>query len=81
MSLELLMHFPTITVPERATIARHYSECVAKAGLTTGKLAENMKQYAETQPDLQNKPVRGALLRYLISLCGTPTGQAPWQGW
>jgi hypothetical protein len=71
----------TITVPERATIARHYNECVAKAGLTIGKLAENMKEYAETQPDLQSKPVPGALLRYLISLCGTPTAQAPWQGW
>jgi hypothetical protein len=70
----------TVTVPERASIARFYNECVAKAGLTTGKLAENMKQYAETQPDLQKKPVPFALMRYLISLCGTPTGQPPWQG-
>jgi hypothetical protein len=50
-------------------------------GLSTGKLAENMKEYAETQPDLQNKPVPGALLRYLISLCGTPSAQTSWQGW
>jgi hypothetical protein len=71
----------TITVPERAPIARYYNECVAKAGLTTGKLAENMKQYAETQPDLQKKPVPFALMRYLVMLCGTPTGQSPWQSW
>jgi len=47
----------TITVPERAPIARYYNDCVAKVGLTTGKLVENMKQYVETQPDLQKKPV------------------------
>ena len=71
----------TVTVPERVSVARHYNECVSKAGLTTGQLAENMKEYADTQPDLQHKPVPIALMRYLISLCGTPTAQTSWQGW
>jgi len=74
----------TVGVPEGAPVARHYNRCVSKAGLNSGKLAENMKQYGDTQPDLQEKPVPFALMRYLISLCGTPTGeptgQTPWQG-
>jgi hypothetical protein len=65
----------TVAVPEQAIVARHYNECIAKAGLSTGQLAENMKEYAETQPGLQNKPVPGVLMRYLISLCGTPAAQ------
>jgi hypothetical protein len=46
-----------VTIPEGAMIARHYNECVAKAGLSTGQLAQNMKEYAETQPDAPSKPV------------------------
>ena len=70
----------TVTVSERVSVAKHY-ECVSKAGLTTGQLAEKLKEYADTQPDLQHKPVPIALMRYLISLCGTPTAQTSWQGW
>jgi hypothetical protein len=67
----------TLSLPSAAVrFVRHHMR-----GLSTGKLAENMKEYAETQPDLQNKPVPGALLRYLISLCGTPSAQTSWQGW
>ena len=61
-----------VTVPEAAMSARHYNECVAKAGLSTGQLAQNMKEYAETQPDAPSKPVPTILVRYLISLCGLP---------
>jgi hypothetical protein len=70
----------TVAIPAQAKFARHYNECVAKAGLSTGQLAEKMKAYAETQPNLQNKPVPGVLMRYLISLCG-PAVDVPWQGW
>src|SRR5262249_9794603 len=56
----------TVAVPEQAIVARHYNECIAKAGLSTGQLAENMREYAETQPDLQNKPAPGVLMRYHI---------------
>jgi hypothetical protein len=71
----------TVTEPERVSVAKHYNECVSKVGLTTGQLEENMKEYADTQPDLQHKPVPFALMRYLVSLCGTPTAQTSWQGW
>ena len=71
----------TIAIPAQAKVARYFNECVTKAGLSTGQLAENMKAYAGTQSNLQNKPVPGVLMRYLISLCGTPAGDATWQGW
>ena len=64
-----------IAAPEGATVARHYNECVAKAKLSTGQLAQNMKEYAETQPDAPSKTVPTILVRYLISLCGLPTAQ------
>ena len=35
-----------------------------------GQLAQNMKEYAETQTDLQSKPVPIVLMRYLISDAG-----------
>jgi hypothetical protein len=65
----------TITSPEDVATAKHYGDCVAKVGMSSGQLAENMKEYVATQPDLQNKPTPFALLRYLISFCGTPPAQ------
>ena len=64
-----------VAIPEHATFAGHYNTCIARIGLSTGQLAENMKAFGETQPGLQNKPAPGVLMRYLISLCGTPTAQ------
>jgi hypothetical protein len=61
-----------VTVPEGLNAAIHYSQCVAKAGLSTQQLADNMKGYAGLQPDLQSKPVPIVLTYYLISLCGRP---------
>jgi hypothetical protein len=60
----------TVTSAEHVSFAEHYNECIAKARLNLHQLAENMKEYAETQPDLRDKPTPGALLRYLVSLCG-----------
>ena len=45
----------TVRVQEGAPIAKFYNECVAKNGLSSGQLAQNLKEYVETQPDLQNK--------------------------
>ena len=62
----------TVTTPEQVSYAKHYNECVAKAELNLSQLAKNVKEYAETQPDVQSKPVTTAFMRYLISLCGLP---------
>ena len=59
----------TVAIPEQAGIVKQFNQCVADAGFNLHQLTENMKKYAETQPDLQDKPTPGALLRYLISLC------------
>ena len=63
----------TVAMPEQAIIAKHFNECVARARLSSGQLTENMQAYAEARPDLQNKPAATVLVRYLISLCGSPT--------
>ena len=60
----------TVTTPEQVDFVKHYNECVAKAKFDLHKLAENVKAYAETQPDLPDKPAPFALMRYLISICG-----------
>jgi hypothetical protein len=64
----------TVTTPEQVSYVKHYNECVAKAALNLSELAENVKEYAATQPDVQSKPVPTAIMRYLISLCGLPRG-------
>jgi hypothetical protein len=61
-----------VAIPQQTFIARHYNECIAKAGLSPAQLAQNMKEYAETQPDAPSKPVPTILMRYLMSLCGLP---------
>ena len=60
----------TVTTPEQVNYVKHYNECVAKAKFDLHQVAENMKAYAETQPDLRDKPTPFALLRYLVSICG-----------
>jgi hypothetical protein len=62
----------TLTTPEQVDLVKHYNECVAKAKFDLHQLAENMKAYAEAQPDSRVKPTPFALLRYLISICGPP---------
>jgi len=63
-----------LATPQQAPVARYFNECVAKAGLTTAELAQNVKEYGEAQPDMQGKPTPHVLGRYLISLCGLPGG-------
>jgi hypothetical protein len=63
----------TVTTPEQVDFVKHYNECVAKAKFDLHQLAENMKAYAETQPDLRDRPTPFALLHYLVSICGPAT--------
>ena len=62
----------TVTTAEQVNIIKHYNDCVAKTRVNLHQLAENMKAYAETQPDLRYKPAPFAFMRYLISICGPP---------
>ena len=40
----------TIAVPAQATAAKHFNECVAKAGISSGQLTEHVKEYGEAHP-------------------------------
>ena len=64
-----------VAIPQQAIVARHYNECVTKTGLSASQLGQNMKEYAETQADVESKPVPTVLMRYLIALCGLPVVQ------
>jgi|SRR5262245_9536044 len=63
-----------VAIPQQAPVARYPNECVSKTGLSPAELAQSMKDYAEAQPNVQNKPIPNVLMRYLISLCGLPGG-------
>jgi hypothetical protein len=65
----------TVTVAEGVVAAWHYNECVARIGMSASQLSENLKAYAESRPDLQYKSTPGVLMRYLVSVCGTPAPQ------
>ena len=60
----------TEPAPAGMFAARYYNECVARTGLSSGQLEENVRGYGQTHTDLQSKPVPVALVGYLISLCG-----------
>jgi hypothetical protein len=51
--------------------ADHYLKCLKDARMKPDQLADNVKAFASTQPKLQ-KSVQGALVNYLIELCGLP---------
>jgi hypothetical protein len=50
----------------------HYRQCIANARMTNGQLAENIRVYASSRPNLQAKPVSSAFIAYLIQLCTMP---------
>lgn len=50
----------------------HYTKCLAREDMTLGQLSRNMKVYASSRPKLQAQGVSGALINYLIELCGKP---------
>jgi hypothetical protein len=52
---------------------RHYSQCVTGAKMTLSQLSQNVRTYGSTHPKYQGMALSGALIGYLIELCG----QAP----
>jgi hypothetical protein len=62
----------TIATDDWKTITRHYDTCMDKAKLTNDQLAENVLAYARSRPQFHATPVAGAMINYLIEVCGTP---------
>lgn len=58
--------------PSEAKVGLHYHSCVAKAQLNNNQLAENVRAFAASRPRLHGAAVQGALVQYLIELCGAP---------
>src|SRR6516162_3276009 len=61
----------SITSPDTASTARHYSKCVS-GRVPIEQLAKNVRTFVAARPDLQRKPVQVGLINYLIELCGAP---------
>src|SRR6478735_580122 len=53
-------------------ITRHYDRCIEKAKLTIDQLVENVLAYGQSRPQFHAKPVAGAMINYLVEVCGTP---------
>ena len=53
-------------------VTKHYDQCITRANMTTGELADNIVAFVKTRPELQERSVSGALMNYLISYCGAP---------
>jgi hypothetical protein len=58
--------------PETARAGKFFLDCVSNAKLDSLQLSEQVRAYARPRLELQAGTVQGALLRYLISLCGRP---------
>jgi len=51
-------------------VARHYSDCVARAQLSSAQMGDKLKTYVAARPELAAGTVQAALLKYLGDLCG-----------
>jgi hypothetical protein len=56
--------------PASQKAAERYSGCLQSARFTHRDLAEHVKTYAEAHPPSQRGPAVGALIDYLVALCG-----------
>ena len=53
-------------------VTKHYDNCITRANMSNGELADNVMAFVKTRPELQERSVSGALMNYLISYCGAP---------
>ena len=53
-------------------VTKHYDNCITRANMSNGELADNVMAFVKTRPELQERSVSGALMNYLIYYCGAP---------
>jgi Rap1a immunity proteins len=53
-------------------VTKHYDNCITRANMTNGELADKVIAFVKTRPDLQRRSVSGALINYLVTFCGPP---------
>ena len=57
-------------IGDQGKTSAHYSQCVERRGMKSDQLADGVMSFAQERPDLHAKPLLGALLQYLTSVCG-----------
>jgi hypothetical protein len=55
--------------PETFKTFRDYSSCLARSKMSAKQLAQNVKTFASTRPQLHTLSVGAALLQYLTAAC------------
>jgi hypothetical protein len=53
-------------------VTKHYDDCITRANMSDGELADNIIAFVKTRPELRERSVSGALINYLIDFCGAP---------
>src|ERR1043166_6948016 len=53
-------------------VTKHYDECISRANMSNGELADHVMAYVKVRRDLREKSVSGALINYLVTFCGAP---------
>jgi hypothetical protein len=55
-----------------AELANRYQGCIGRTRMTHVQLAENVRTFGDTKPELQMLPMPVALMQYLALTCGSP---------
>jgi hypothetical protein len=58
-------------------ISDHYNDCLGRSHMNNVQLADNLANYVAGKPGLQGGTVEGALLEYLVEMCGPPPPPPP----
>jgi len=53
-------------------VTKHYDDCITRANMSNGELADNVIAFVKTRPELRERSVPGALINYLVGFCGAP---------
>jgi len=53
-------------------VTKHYDDCITRANMSNGELADNVIAFVKTRPELRERSVPGALINYLVVFCGAP---------
>jgi hypothetical protein len=60
------------TIIINSTPSKHYAECVYLSKMSNAQLAENVRTFASTQPEMQTESVPLVLITHLRRACGPP---------
>lgn len=53
-------------------MTKHYDECITRANMSNGEMADHVIAFVKIRPELKERSISGALIKYLVSFCGAP---------